>query len=389
MHDEDLLGYLLGALEPHEMRRVQQWLRNDSAARRQLAEIERTLGQFDAQAEPPELPPTDLVSRTLDQLPPLPPPPGGQEPLDVDAGFGPSPTELPELGPTEGHLSLPGDVTSDAFDPQTASHSADALAASPASGHQPPAESGWTWFDLLASSAAATVLLGLLLPALAEGRFEARKNTCQDNMRQLGTELTQFVARNQQGRLPAVAERGPEAFAGVYALRLRDAGLLNDASIRWCPSLEPSAAMRATAGGAGQQPELVSLDTLHRASVNRLQALQRAAGGHYAYTLGVLEGQHFAPPRYESRASFAVMSDAPLGRVTAGGVASDRIGHSGRGINVLYEDGRVAFVALSDLDAMPDHPLLNHRGEVEAGGNVDDAALAPSWHPPFISVPQR
>ena len=42
MH-EDLLGYLLGALEPHEMRRIAQLLRDDPAARDELARIEESL----------------------------------------------------------------------------------------------------------------------------------------------------------------------------------------------------------------------------------------------------------------------------------------------------------------------------------------------------------
>ena len=56
---------------------------------------------------------------------------------------------------------------------------------------------------------------------------------------------------------------------------------------------------------------------------------------------------------------------------------------------MLYEDGRVRFIPLAALETMPDHPLLNHRGEVEAGVSVDDAALAPSWRPPFVNVRQR
>ncbi len=73
MH-EDLLGYLLGALEPHEMRRVAQWLRDDPVAREQLAEIEQSLRPLEENYEPVEPPPADLVARTLANLPPLPSP---------------------------------------------------------------------------------------------------------------------------------------------------------------------------------------------------------------------------------------------------------------------------------------------------------------------------
>jgi len=63
--------------------------------------------------------------------------------------------------------------------------------------------------------------------------------------------------------------------------------------------------------------------------------------------------------------------------------------HGGNGINVLFEDGRVQFVTLSAIDELPDHPLLNHRGLREAGVNIDDASLAPSWSAPFIDAVQR
>jgi hypothetical protein len=83
------------------------------------------------------------------------------------------------------------------------------------------------------------------------------------------------------------------------------------------------------------------------------------------------------------------MADAPL----AGNMGREDlikyVAHGATGFNVLFEDGQVRFIPLSSLDSMPDHPLLNHRGEVEAGVNVDDASLAPSWRPPFINVRQR
>ncbi len=77
MH-EDLLGYLLGALEPHEMRRVAQWLRDDPVAREELAKIEQSLRPLEESYEPVELPPSDLVARTLASLPPLPSPDGSR-----------------------------------------------------------------------------------------------------------------------------------------------------------------------------------------------------------------------------------------------------------------------------------------------------------------------
>lgn len=331
------------------MRRVAQWLRDDPSAREELAKIEQSLRPLEEFPAPIEHPPSDLVARTLDNLPPLPSP--------EDSGKSPS---EPGLRPTP---LAPMQSGVDVSDSPTI-----------------------TWVDWAAGAAAVAVILGLLLPSLAQGRFESRKAACQDQLRQFGLALTQFVNRDLQERLPAVSEAGPEAFAGVYAVRLNDAGLIEDPASRWCPSLDPPGNDEVTLTGLN---EIVSIDELHESSVDRLRQIQRFVGGHYAYTLGVIDRDRFASPRFESRSSFAVMSDAPLTGYADVDQLTRRIGHSGTGINILFEDGRVSFITVPSLDSMPDHPWLNHHGDVEAGVNVDDASLAPSWRPPFLHVRQR
>jgi hypothetical protein len=349
MH-EDLLGYLLGALEPHEMERVAAMLKQDPEARHQLAELQRSLRPLEEYYEPGEAPPLDLVARTLHEIPELP-------------AFD-SPWSLADPVEPIAPVNLPSMRSSD-YRPQSRS---------------------FTWLDMAALSAAAAVVLALLVPAMSHSRFEARRAACQDQLRGLGIAITSYVNRNEQQRLPAVSQSGPEAFAGVYAVRLSDAGLLEDDNARWCPSLD------APGDDQLRFAELNKLPTtkqLHHSSADRLRQFQKFAGGHYAYTLGVVDKNHFESPRFESRASFAVMSDAPMAGIPSQANFRESIGHDGRGINVLYEDGRVRFVSVKSLGVMPDHPLFNHRGQVEAGVNVDDASLAPSWRPPFVDVPQR
>ena len=354
MH-EDLLGFLLGALEPHEMRRVAELLRTDPLARAELARIEKSLRPLEESNEPVEPPPVDLVARTMAALPSL---------------------------PTEDEL-LESESSSPTLAPMH-------------SGIEPRSDSGLSWMDWVSGSVAAAVLLGLLLPALAQGRFESRKIACSDQLRRLGIDFTRFVTRNQQARLPEVSQQGPEAFAGVYAVRLHEQGLLEDPSIRWCPSLElPEFLDLESSEQSSAETQLIGLnelvtsDQLHRVSAPQLKQLQRWLGGHYAYSLGVIEQDRYSSPRFEARSSFAVMSDAPMATILDGVIRSDQVGHGGIGINVLFEDGRVQFMQLRSLDSLPDHPLLNHEGKAEAGVNVDDASLAPSWRGPFLNVRQR
>jgi hypothetical protein len=276
-----------------------------------------------------------------------------------------------------------------------------------AGGHPPPArltdvdrtlESGrsvsrWNLMDSVGGLLSAATLLALLLPTIAAGRFEARKIACQDQLRDFGTALTQFVHRDRHERLPQVAQSGPEAFAGVYANRLSDAGLLPDAGRRWCPSADLPDWDAPESGEPDPVNALTSLPpvaSLERLSVNELKQIQRIAGGHYAYTLGVIGEHGFSSPRYEARASFAIMADAPLGQAPGSDdVLERRYSHGGVGINVLYEDGSVRFIRADALDTMPDHPFVNHEGVSEAGVNIDDASLSPSWRPPFVRSIQR
>lgn len=404
---EDLLGYLLGALEPDEMRRVEQWLRGDAEARRELAELERVLKRLE---EADELdagvvdsvaptPPADLVSRTLANLPPLPP-------MDDHSA--------PEA-PWQNRAAGEENIFSDRSLSQTQEEGED---------------ESWGLRDWGASIVAAVILIAIAMPALLEGRFAARKVACQDNLRELGVAMTQFASRNAQSRLPSVAPDGYQAFAGMYALRLHEAGLLDRPRKTFCPSIDPrdltppSWSLHRTrpAPGASQpeRPMFVTLRTLDEIgreladargaaigvpdvrqrmmhAIEKLRWIQMTAGGDYAYTLGVRDGGQFSSPRFEARSQFAVMSDAVTMQVNvANALSTDHAAyrfnvssHGGRGFNVLYEDGHVGFLPSGSLGRIPDNPLINHEGLLEAGVTIDDASLGPSWQPPFIHATQR
>jgi hypothetical protein len=360
MH-EDLIGYLLGALEPHEMRRVAQWLEEDPEARRELEAIERSLRPLEESYEPPEPPSQDLIAKTLAALPPMPAA-GDSEQIHCESG-------------SQGAVAANGHGPHECVDLPKLEPSIENIRGR-----------GYGWTDWLGAAAAAIVMLTVIIPALAAGRLEARKTACQDRLRQFGTAITQYVSHSPQERMPAVAETGREAFAGVFMIRLNEAGLLTDPDLRWCPSLDQPPSMEAALTDLANVP---SLDDLYGAPVDQLRQIQQYAGGQYAYNLGVMEEDRLKSPRFEARASFAIMSDAPLSGITESTQHGKLVGHNATGINVLYEDGRVRFIPLAALETMPDHPLLNHRGEVEAGVSVDDATLAPSWRPPFVNVRQR
>ncbi|MDA8697487.1 hypothetical protein N9M41_03340 [Rhodopirellula sp.] len=368
---EDLLGYLLGALSEQEMHRISALLGQSPELRADLEVLKKTIDAMEGSYAPVDPPASDLVAKTLDWI-------DEHKPEDeMLPSVSISGSEEDIISETNGRI-LEGSHRSHVKLSESPLGSSGAL--------------GGRWFDWVAAASVAMIILCVILPALANGRFEARKVACQDQLRLFGVAITQFVTRTPEQRLPAVAESGPEAFAGVYAIRLNESGLLPEDDVRWCPSLPVPDFGDSSLVNLG---EIESIDTLHQVSINDLKEIQRFAGGHYAYNLGVLEEDHYASPRFESRASFAIMSDTPLvgnlavNDLERGDRLSEKIGHSGRGINVLFEDGRVKFIPVESIQAMPDHPLLNHLGEVEAGVNIDDATLAPSWRAPFRDVSQR
>jgi len=343
---EDLLGYLMSALEPHEMRQVEQELRARPALREELEYLQRTIAPIDRAiaVQPVIETPIDLVARTMAIIPPM------------LAGT-----------PSGSTISL-----------------------------TPATESGRTlrhrWADLMVAGAAAAAVLCLLIPTIARERYEARKLACQDHLRQLGTAITAFVLQDHRNLLPKIAEEGSEAFAGMYAVRLADHDLLQEAALKWCPDIEKSTAQPADNSAL----LLVKSHNLHQANerndIDGLRLLQQSAGGNYAYTLGVVDGGRYDAPRYEGRSQFAVLGDTPISGTEVGDdvvVEKLRWSHGDNGANLLFEDGRVQFVDMSSGRQFPDHPFFNHRGSFEAGVNIDDASLAPSWRPPFIPVRQR
>jgi prepilin-type processing-associated H-X9-DG protein len=398
---EDLLGYLLSALEPHEMRRIDQRLQEDPLLREELAKVQRMLNDFDqtvGENDLVELPP-DLISRTLDSI-------DAAETIE-SGGAGFANAIAPDTGQTVtagvSHSLFSGDSAISGMRPERLL----------------PSKNRQTWADMLVSALAAAAILALAFPVVARYRGEARKMACQNNLRQLGVAIGDYVLARTDSRLPQVAESGHEAFSGMWELHLTDRGLLTDPSLRWCADgevpdeecprnceetqlvLYGEAAIGSKSSNRGGtvfsrvgSHDLINsehlMDAAFRGDIELLKFIQRIAGGHYAYNLGVIENGKYQTPRHEGRASFAVMGDMPIaGRHSADGVDVTTLKwHHGEGANILYEDGSVRHVRPRSIDVY-DHPYTNHRGSISAGVNIDDASLGPSWYAPTPEAVQR
>lgn len=370
---EDLVGYLLAALEPHEMRRIDGCLSDSPLLREQLADLQRTIQSVDRQL---------LGSDRLVELP---------------AGLSEKTLAL---------IDAAGPVPENTVGPENAVASVRLLPKMRPL-HEVPQRGRRRLADWVVGGLAGVALLGLGLPTVAQLRDESRKLVCQDHLRQIGEAIHQFVFSDPQERLPGLARNGPRAFAGVYAVQLGDKGFLPNTSWLWCPAGEvpkPRPAVGDSGGWerSGKKPlfpgltQLVSDEEIRQASeakdFQKLGLLQQHSGGNRSYNLGVMDGERYSAPRYEGRPTFAVLGDSPIQGVYQGmSVDPSRMQwpHGANGTNLLFEDGSIQHVFPARMHGQIDHPYMNHRGTVEAGVHPDDASLAPSGWPPFLLSRQR
>lgn len=326
---EDLLGYLLGALDAAEHRRIEKALDSDPELRQQLEGLRRELKRLGQEADRFE-PPTDLVERTCERV----------------EAYKRHQRATPAA--VHGKVWFAGRRWG---------------APERASGART-----WSMVDVLVMAGILLVGAMLFFPAIANSRYHARIAACQNNLQHLGVALADYSDKNG-GVLPQIPVSGKRSIAGIYGPILVEQQFLTESNRLVCP-----ASHLAERDAEWRVPRLAELD---RAEGLELMRLQRTAGGSYGYSLGYVADGQYRAPRYEGRANYAIMSDAPSLHLP--GHRSDN--HGGRGQNVLFEDNRVEFVTRCVVyDAL----FLNRDGFTAAGLDDNDSVIGRSATPPFM-----
>jgi hypothetical protein len=338
--DEDLIAFLLGDASPELSHQIEQSLAGDLMLVERLSDLRRVLGQIDSLGCVYE-PPADLVDATLAR---------------IDAAA--SECDL--------HPCQPSSLTNSSL---------------AAMGGKEVRQRSALW-DSSALTICLTFLCCLALPALVEVRFQSRKAQCAQHLERTGFGLIEFALNNPSQRFPFVALEGPEAFAGVYAIRLSEFGIPMTPEQLSCASLLGY----STDTDSIQLESVPSIADLRQFSPGQLKLVQQSVGGDYAYNLGIQEEGRVYAPKYEGRSQFAILADAPA----IVGNSEQFIAHDGRGINIFFDDGRVAFVSIQAFSSpqastsplLNDNPFRNLLGDHEVGLHREDASLAPSPFPP-------
>lgn len=177
MQDE-LIGYLLNALEPDEQELVEARLSADPKLRQELELAARSLEPLAADKAPWE-PPAGLATRTLQHVA-----------VQVKAQPAPPVSSVPAR---------------------------------------------WSMADMVVAAGIFLCATLLFWPAINQSRFAARVTQCQDNLRQIGAAHSNYSLR-YAGALPSAEIGSKLSRAGVYAVILRDTGYLPKTHILICPS---------------------------------------------------------------------------------------------------------------------------------------------------------
>lgn len=348
---EQLLGYLLGALECKECEEIEQALAQSPEWTAEFEKIRRSLDTVGLLDDPSqEDPPLCLAARTCEFV------------EQKAESYSAETVVLAALNPTTStpRIDLPSSrQTASPLQPRSR------VKLSPVS----RGEAGGLSFrrlDLLVAAAIVIVATALSFPAIFSNRLEANVTTCQNNLRQLGQGLQEYSELQPDGAFPHVPASGPRSFAGVFAPTLVSNQLISNTKSLFCPE--------TLQGKSTATPVMPTLNEIDTADAAELPELRARMGDVFGFNLGYSRDLDVLPPRNSRRAEYALLGDAPNdsqpGRASAN--------HGGRGQNMLFEDGRVKFVNLSNHERQQsalDDPYHNRLGQVAAGVDINDAVL--------------
>lgn len=322
---EDLLGYLLGALDVDEQETIKRQIDCDPNLQQQLTQLQTRLAPLEASRMQYE-PPAGLAARTCQAM--------------IDAGVDASPQPLPMSPATD----------------------------APSSTHR------WTLLDVVVAMGMCVAAACLFLPPIAGSRYRAQLTQCQSNLRHIGQAMSEFSERFD-GYFPQIPAAGNWSAAGFVAPRLKETGLIRDDRYFLCPGSELN---------NQRQTFIIPMpEEIRKASGVKLLVMRSKMGGSYGYNMGYVSHGRLQPIRDQGRSRFALISDAPVLHPTKGFTAN----HGGNTFNTLFEDGSVRKLTSPIVGA--DHIFRSERGMIEPGMHQNDAVVAHSSSRPRIVISFR
>lgn len=344
---EELLGYVLGALDATEERDIQQKIEQDPSLQDQVEQIRESLLPLEALDAPTGMRP-GMARRTCEWVSGVDKDPGLAEAHQIETtdhieSFATSPVE-PDVAPvaesTNSEASVKNERASQSF--------------------QLMHPTTWSMTDALAGVAIIAVMGSVLFPALSYQRYNSRLLSCQDNMGQIGRALLQYSDING-GQFVEIPSQGQLSASGYFAPALMEAGLIEDDSVFACAGL-----------GQAKPVHIPSIAQIKSASGCRLEHLRRTMSGNYGYSMGYQSEDHYRPLANRGLTSTVLVADMPsLNRP-----GRNSINHGSWGQNCLFGDGQVKFIRGDSVGE--DAIFENDYGVVAPGTSEYDSVIAPS-----------
>lgn len=332
---EQLIGYLLDALEDDERQQFQQELADDPELRRQLESLRAVLAPMEPSREPTD-PPPGLARRACQAV--------------AARARGVTPQDLRPAPAGRLHAMRPD-----------ASLSGGA--------------SRFSWLDVVAAAGILVAASLLIFPAIQSSRVHARTAQCAQNLRNLYQGLALYGDAHG-GLFPSAPPSDRLGVGGGYAAVLQSAGYLNDPRQLLCPG-SPMAELADFSVPSVEQiramPEGPELD-----------AALVSLGGSYSMSMGYEENDGFHGLQNMGRDDFALISDVP--DPMSPDFRSDN--HAG-GSNILFEGGNVRYVTAPVSTVGNDHFYLNDAGQIGPGLNRYDSVIPPAGRVPLVYVSNR
>ena len=319
----ELVGYLLGALDEPESRRVEMALADPQegpALRRDLEALRAATRPLASDRDPWPAPP-GLAGRTIRFV--------------ATAANAPQPLPMPR-----------------AFTPEPA----------PWAGASPR-----VWLDRMVIAATALAACVLVGPLLLESIAGSRTRRAERSLMKLSGALQGYASSHRA--YPTPPDSGPLSRAGLYAPTLvSEQRLVADDGTLLCPDtpLAKSGTFR-----------IPTLEALHSAvGTPQFEGMIKDMGGDFGYTLGYRDASgRLQPNRNTSRAHHPLMADAPDETGEKSSNHPDGIHH------VLFEDGRIRRLSAEDVRG-DDHLFKNHDGNMAAGTDSEDGVIGDSHQQP-------
>ncbi len=344
---ENLLGYVLGALDAQEQRDIQQTIDANPEIEEQLIKIKGDLLPLDCLDS--SAPQPGLARRTLESV----------------AIW----QNSSSLAPTSNSPSPLAQSVMDAIDSAEASNEPESESSKPrlrvSISDRLLHPNTWSLPDVLVGTAFLAIFAGLLLPAISYVRFQSRIVVCDSNLQTFGKGLITYTNANE-GRFVTIPRGSQLVSVGYIGPVLKDAGLLEDDSVLACPGIASSRppVNIPTCEQIEAAKTLVELDYYRQNSL-----------GHFGFSMGHKINGAYQPPRVCGTSlrgvSYVIIAgDRPSANMP--GRAS--MNHSNHGQNILFEDGSTRYVVGHSYGE--DAIFENDYGFVGPGSHFGDSVIA-------------